>query len=140
MSEYLDQIMSMLQADATLVGSVDAMVAESPHEELDLSGTTKTVLCLYDSIDTEDKWMCLYRDVKKSKIVIKIEIVSSNGNNDSYCSLITDYVYNMMSDLTTFQDIGWVLHINNYKSDVIPEKPARWKGTITLDAFLFENT
>jgi hypothetical protein len=137
---YLNVIMDVLQADSTLVNAVDYMIAEAPRVEMDLNGSKQTVICLYDSVVADDKWLSTYRDVKKSKVTISIDVVSSYGNNDSYCNYIIEYIYDMISDITSFSDVGWVLHTNNYNVDSNPTVPGRWQGTIKITCDYFEDT
>jgi hypothetical protein len=139
MSWYIQQLMERFQSDETLLNGVDLLIAESPRTDIELDGPNKTILSVYDKIVVEDRWLSVYRDVVKSTVTITIEVLSSNGDTDAYCDNVIIYLVGMLEDLTTMSDTGWYLHINSLTADVVPERPGRWKGSIVLNAFLFEN-
>jgi hypothetical protein len=137
---YMNSILDLLNSDATLVGGVDEILASAPRKEMTLDGSRQTVICCSDQVVAEDRYLSTWRDAQKSKITIKIECVSSYGNNDQYCSTIIDYIYDIFSNISSLTDTGWILHINSYNVDTIPLDPAKWQGTLTLTCDLFTNT
>jgi hypothetical protein len=140
---YLDQIMELLQADATITGACDLLLAECPRDDIELTGPNQMILALFtQAVTKEDRWKSQYRDVEKSDLKIVIEVLSGKGDNDYFCNVLVEYITNKMSTITTFLDVNatWVLHIDSYVSDVTPDdRPGRWKGTTTLTGALFEN-
>jgi hypothetical protein len=137
---YMNAILDLLNSDSVLVGGVDEIIASAPHKEMSLNGVRQTVICCSDQVVADDKFLSTYRDVQKSKIVIKIECVSAFGANDQYCSTIIDYIYDIFYDISSLQDIGWRLHLNSASVDVVPLDPAKWQGTLSLTCDLFTNT
>jgi hypothetical protein len=137
---YMNAILDLLNADSVLVNGVDEIIASAPHKEMDLSKPRQTVICVSDQVVADDKFLSTYRDAQKSKITIKVECVSSFGNNDQYCSSIIDYIYDIFSNISSLTDTGWILHLNSSNVDVVPLDPAKWQGTLALTCDLFTDT
>lgn len=141
MANHIENLVSILQIDDTLTNAIDQLIAESPRSDVDLNGPHRTIVCVYDKGTIENKFLSVWRDAEKTDLTLVIEVLSSMGDTNSYCENVVTYIVQMLSDLTTLQDTGWILHIRSTIVDVIPHEQhvGQWKGTITMSCNLFSD-
>ena len=73
------------------------------------------------------------RDWDETKVVVKITVVTSYGNNDQHCRSIVDGISDLFCINRKKTTEDYKIYIDNISTSIVETEEARWIGTINMN-------
>lgn len=73
------------------------------------------------------------RDWDETKVVVKITVVTSYGNNDQHCRSIVDGISDLFCINRKKTTKDYKIYIDNISTSIVETEEARWIGTINMN-------